>query len=417
MNKYNPTVAIVHDTRRMKKDGTYPVKLRVTQNKTQKYFKTKYSFSKEEYAKVISNRVKEKRLRDAKIWLQGLENKADEIIQRLPQFSFQLFEKRLKNNENDTTPNLFRDFEKKIKTLEDNGQIGTSESYRNALKSLQNYVRKSKLDYETITADWLKRYEQWMLDNNKSLSTVGIYLRYVRALFNDAIAENRTISDIYPFEKRKYQIPSASNYKQALTPQTLKKIYNYEPKPDTKEAFYYDLWIFSYLANGANMTDIANLKYKNIVGDKILFQRAKTIRTIRENKKQIIVQITDDLQQIIDRWGNKKREADEYIFPILVPMHTLKQHKAKIKQQNKMVGKYMRQIFDKLGIEEHISPKVARHSFSTMLMNAGYDKSYIQDALGHSSVQTTELYLAGLYDENRKKMAQTLTNFENLNED
>jgi hypothetical protein len=32
----NPTTAIFHDTRSQKKDGTYPVKLRVTFQRTQK---------------------------------------------------------------------------------------------------------------------------------------------------------------------------------------------------------------------------------------------------------------------------------------------------------------------------------------------------------------------------------------------
>jgi integrase/recombinase XerD len=44
-----------------------------------------------------------------------------------------------------------------------------------------------------------------MVDNGKSLTTVGIYLRPLRAMFNEAIAANLITQEYYPFGKRKYQ--------------------------------------------------------------------------------------------------------------------------------------------------------------------------------------------------------------------
>ncbi|TDH23975.1 hypothetical protein EXU57_15900 [Segetibacter sp. 3557_3] len=45
------TTAIILDTRRPLKDGTYPVKLRVTHNRAQKYYPTPFNLSKEDFEK------------------------------------------------------------------------------------------------------------------------------------------------------------------------------------------------------------------------------------------------------------------------------------------------------------------------------------------------------------------------------
>lgn len=67
----------------------------------------------------------------------------------------------------------------------------------------------------------------------------------------------------------------------------------------------------------------------------------------------------------------------------------------------------MAQISEQLGIP-HVSTNVARHSFATMLKNKGVNIAYISEALGHSDIKTTEIYLSSFDHESRKRMADLL---------
>ncbi|MBD1398821.1 site-specific integrase [Pontibacter sp. JH31] len=425
------TTSIFFDNRRSLKDGTYPVKLRITYKGKRKYYPTPYSFTQEVFDKALSSKPG-KELKDCKLALQAIEYKANQIIDKLSSFSFSEFEKRLLNNS--VSNEVFSAYDLTIARLNEEGRAGTADSYQSARNSLwcfshrkafterkgvstkevearkEAMKRYTPLPFTDITPQFLRDYDQWMKEGGRSSTTIGMYLRTLKALFNDAIASGDVNPDLYPFGRRKYLIPSGENIKRALTKADITKIIKYEPSSDS-EARARDLWVFSYLCNGINVKDIARLKYKQIGESSISFVRSKTERTTRQKLKTVVAALKPRVQQIIEKWGNEPVSPETYVFPILCSDLTPKEELAKVRQATKTINSYLHRIAEAVGIEKHLTTYTARHSFSTILKNSDTPIAFISESLGHSSEKTTQHYLDSFDDSTRHEIIDKLTDF------
>ncbi len=250
-----------------------------------------------------------------------------------------------------------------------------------------------------------------MTANGKSLTSVGIYLRALRSICNQAIEEGALKKEDYPFGKRRYQIPAGRNVKKALTLADIQKIFAYEPTTES-EGKARDLWLFSYLANGINMKDICRLRYRDIDGDRLTFIRSKTERTSRKNLKPVVVLLSDEAKEIIVRWGIKPKQTDAFVFGLLTDGLTSDREYRTIKQVTKQVNIYIKRIAKAVGIEANVTTYSARHSFSTVLKRSGAPVEFISESLGHSDIRTTENYLDSFEDDTKRKYANALTAFD-----
>lgn len=398
------TTAIILETRFPNIDGKYPVKLRVTFQRKRKYYAVKgQHYSIDEFNAIVNpdSRGKNKEIRKK---LEEVENRAIEIIDNvLNVFSFESFENDyLTLKKKDTSVKSY--FESKADELDKKDKIQTATLYRATLKSLTEF--DSKINFQKISTDYLKRYENWMLKKENSYTSIGMYMRNFKHIINRAI-KDRIISE-YPFgsDKDKYQIPQSKNTKKALNIAEIEKLFNFQT--DNKNEYTaLNYWLFSYLANGMNMVDVANLKYKNIVGNNIEFYRQKTIDTSKD-KKKIKVYLLHEILEIIEQIGNKDKEPDSYIFPIFKSDFNAIDKHNQLKQHIKLTNKYMGKIATKIGLEIKPTTYFARHSFSTILKRSNVSVEYISEQLGHQNTKITQFYLDSFEDEHRAENSQNL---------
>lgn len=413
-----PLIAIIHDTRRSKQTACYPVKLRVTFMRRQQYYPVGIDMTIPEFnlmenpgsigrgtAATVKRQIKEWKLK-----CDTISAKADSVINKLDDFTFKAFERKFFQNQQ-SAEDVYQFYDSKISKLKEYGKVGTASNYECSMNSLKTF--SSKLSFREVTVEVLNEYERWFLTKGKSISTVGIYLRPLRAIINQAVVEGLISKEHhYPFGKGKYQIPSAKNIKKALTMDELSKIYHYNAVYDSWQEKARDFFIFSYLGSGINMKDIALLRFQDLEGEFIHFKRAKTLDTTRTGSKTLSIHISADIRRIIDRWKNQDETPENYLFPILQIGFTPDIVRKVIQQFTKMMNKHLNVISSSAGINKHITTYYARHSFATVLKRNGTSIEMISESLGHSSQKTTSSYLDSFEDDTKKEMQATLLSFK-----
>lgn len=401
------TTAIFIDKYHPKQDGKCAVSIRVTYDRKKRYYPTPVNLTEPDFLKTQGNKPREP-FKEIALALQAYENKAADIIKNLSIFTWEAFERQYLTNRG-AKDSVFFAFAEYIKSLKEAERIGTAVSYECAQSSIKKF--KADLRFAEVTPDLLKRYEKWMLANNNSVTTVGIYLRSLRTLFNNAIADGLISKEIYPFGKKKYEIPTGKNIKKALTLSDIELLYNYKPEPGSSDEKARDFWLFMYLCNGINVKDLCLLKQDNITGDIIEFERAKTARTKR-TVEPIRVVITDEAKQIMTKWGNKNMIGKNFIFPVLSKGLSPERERQLIQQLTKLINKHMKKIALELGISNDVTTYAARHSFATILQRSGASTEFISEALGHGNIKTTQSYLAGFEDNSKREVVKALTAFK-----
>ncbi|WP_341838617.1 site-specific integrase [Chitinophaga pollutisoli] len=438
------SISISLDTRRAKKTGKFPVKLLAIFNRKPRRYQTVYDLSEEEF-KALSSRQKSECLKKMQETLKQLQRNAEEAAAGLQPFTLEGFEKafilnnpsfhqrkaikevaeldnhpfnqvmydnrfpifRLPKPEPDTILAVFLFY---ISKLLNEHRIRTAVHYQTTYNILARF--SGNVRFVDINVIYLKRFEAWLLEHEYSKTTVGIYTRCLRAAFNEAIFQGIIKREnCYPFGRRLYQPPSSRNIKKALTLEDVSKIYYYQPENE-RERKAKDFWLFSYLANGINPTDIMHLKYKNIDGDYLVFERAKTVNSTRLDPRPITVFISEDMQRIIDYWGNKDKSPENYIFPWMEHNVTPLRQVELCELFVQAINDWMAKIRKKLGIEKKVTTYVARHTFSTILKRSGVSTEFIQESLGHTSMKTTESYLDSFEKSVKKEYSQRLVAFK-----
>jgi len=408
-----------------------PVKLCITYKRVRKYYSIKEKIKNHEWlylslSDAESLKKPKGKFKDKAIEYKRIVDDAIDIINDIEVFSFNQFEDKY-FVQTASWDNFFAAMWEHIQNLKNDNRFGYASSFESTLRAVKEfhtgkkfsfnnrkdkvekraslYLKGKELRFVDITKTWLKKFEQYLIKEGKSKSTRGIYLRNLKVLFNVAINEHN-IQAKNPFTN--FKISTSENTKKALSMEQISLIANYETK-HPQQRFYRDIFMFSFLAYGMNLADIARLKYSNISDNKLTYIREKT-RNEEQTETTISVPITSQMQAIIDRYGNKTIGYDAFVFPILNPKWNAERIYAEIKQLTKQVNKYIRQVAINVGIKENVSSYYARHSWATISKNTGKTVDFISESLGHSSTAVTKRYLDSFEDKTKREHSETLEN-------
>ncbi|MDQ2719898.1 MAG: site-specific integrase [Bacteroidota bacterium] len=406
---------------RLKKNGKYPVKIRVTWQRKFYFYATGIDLTEDEFKNYHTRKNLKKQFDDIIYFL----TKADKIVNDLGRnFSWKEFDTLYYNrkqiisqiNNQSQSINIITQLEDYAKKLYGEGSIKTSKGYTTISNHLKEYLKKKDncLLFSDVTPEFLNLLEKYFLSSKMKLSysSIGVYMRNMRTIYNQAISKKIIGAELYPFGKGKYVPPSSKKAKKALSIEVIEKIYNYKSEnPEVVRAK--DMWLFAYFANGLNVKDIAFLRYENIKDGVLSFIRAKTKHSTKDNIQTIEIFITEDIQRIINKWGRKPQRPKSFIFDILHPklLSDLQIYRD-INQAVRTTNKYMKRIAEDLKLNRVPTTNFARHSFSTVLKRAGVSIEMISEQLGHSSIRTTQIYLDSFESGQKREISKFLTSFK-----
>ena len=283
--------------------------------------------------------------------------------------------------------------------------VGTRNIYRVAKASFIEYHKIDSIAYAEVTVKWLNGYVAWGRKKGLSDTYLSMNLRCMRSVMNYAIQIKKLSKDLYPFGRGGFKIVESQGIKKALTEQQKNAILKLKPESDeVKKAA--DFWIFSYYCYGMNTADIVRLKWRDIEDDMITIYRQKTENTSFIRKK-IIIPIHKEAKRVINKWGSRDISPDNYVFPVLDDKMTDKQKFYTKNEFNKEINTHLKTVGELVKVKG-LTWYTARHTFATIALQKGATKEFIQEALGHVEMSTTENYLSGFDMETRKRVSASL---------
>lgn len=265
-----------------------------------------------------------------------------------------------------------------IGRLMDDGRYGTADNYRCAAAAFRKFcrddtsIRFSRLDEQLIT-----RYEASLRRQGLKRTTVSFYLATLRAMYNTAVRDGAA-ADSNPF--RAARVHAGNTPKRAMALSEIRQISRSYVK-SRQMALARDMFMFSFYTRGMPFVDMAYLRKSDLSNGVLTYRRKKTGQTL-------VIKWEQCMQDIVDSYPT---DNCTFLLPII------SDPKADLRRQYKNMQHYINSQLVKLGNRLNLDTKltmyVARHSWASLAKEMGVPVGVISEALGHTSLKTTRIYL------------------------
>ena len=270
-----------------------------------------------------------------------------------------------------------------------------------------NYFQKSTaLRFQEIDEAFINKYKTFCLSYlNQTTRTVTNQLIFIRTLFNLAIKEGIIDQKYYPFAGEKEKIRIGSGNKIGLTIEEVEKIEALKFEEGASIWHTHNVWLFAFYFAGIRISDVVKLKWSDFKDNRLYY-------VMNKNEKALSLKIPDKAEKILSYYRKDKLLYNGYVFPFLKNVHPKDAEEIYIKTKNatKLLNKYLKRIAEECGIDKNLSNHIARHSFG----NIAGDKIHplmLQKLYRHSNLKTTLNYQANFIHRDADEALDSVINF------
>lgn len=376
------TFSVLFFIRREKKrkDGTCPIMCRITIDGIESRFNTKVYVEDARWnvkANKVSGNNPENRKKNAR--LDDIKASLHRIYHEIQRFDVATPE-RIKgeflglDQSGETLLNLFDKHNKDVESL-----VGISRSpatlqkYKVTRKHVANFIKKkyrvSDIPLKSINHMFIQDFEIYLLTHEKvSHNTMAKFMQFFKRII--ILARNNGLINRDPFANYKIRLKKVD--RGYLTEEELTKIM-IKKFPTKRLEQVRDVFLFSCF------TGLAYIDVKRLSKDDIRTSFDGNLWILTKRKKSDVT-VTVPLMEIPQKILAKYEGAlpEDKILPVL---------------SNQKMNAYLKEIADVCGITKNLTFHLARHTFATTVtLSKGVPIETVSKMLGHTNIQTTQIY-------------------------
>lgn len=404
------SIRLLLNKQRMLNNGTFPLVFQIIHQRRKVLYYTRYRIFQQQFDDLthevryceLSNysrkEIKEIN-RDLKQEYRRLQNRVrilerrnelysvDDIIESKKQNSFRCY--------------FLQYIDIQIERKKGMGKDGTAAAYYSTRASLKKYMnmlsaRKTDIRIEEIDTNYVLGYEEFLYAQGLAENTINYYLRNFRTIYNSAIREGYRPKNDHPFIY--VHAKPCKTIKRAINKEEMRELLSLSLPDYSDMALSRDLYLFGFYAQGMAFVDVVFLRKKNIHRGILSYYRHKS-------KQLIHIVITPQMQSLIDRYANNS----EYVFPIIdnsLSTSIYEQYRLALRR----INRHLKKMASELKINARLTTYTARHTWATLARESGAPISIISAGLGHTSEETTRVYLKEFDQETLAQVNRVVTN-------
>ena len=255
-------------------------------------------------------------------------------------------------------------------------------SYRNDLNRYLLFISQTLrvTDLAGITLQHIEQYLEELMAMNLSVSTLARNISSIRNFHEFAVVEDlaeANPAELVDLPKKTQKLP------EVLTPDEVAEILE-SPDSESKAGIRDKAILETLYASGMRVSELTELTLNNIYFE-IGFLRV----TGKGNKERLVPMgenaqnsLQTYLENVRGRLISNPEKTDNKVF--------LNQRGGPLTRMG--IYNIVKAAAKRAGIEKNVYPHIFRHSFATHLLEGGADLRAVQEMLGHSSINTTEIY-------------------------
>lgn len=234
--------------------------------------------------------------------------------------------------------------------------VSTEKLWRVTLKHVKLYAGNRPVPFLSVTKAWLEGFKEYLL-KTVSRGTAGTYFGHVCAALRQAYSEEIIATN--PADRVKGIEKPQSNREHLLFEELVQLANTPCPNDAIRRAFLYACY------TGLRYSDVEKLRGADIDRERMKYCQKKTGRIEHMHLSKEALSYAGEVA------------LDERVFNL--PSYDT-------------VNDVVKQWGVDAGLTKKVTFHVARHTCATLLMTHGVDLYTVSKILGHTSIQTTEIY-------------------------